>query len=132
MHNSCNSSDYSVNFCLKIFQRRLRHLHSIAVRNLYCPHDQDVNLNKLQVYFTLHKDEKDKCMYLFLFNCLQKKPFTLRVQYYKRIYQFVLPCSLLILLLRECFIYLLPSAFYTSEKIIGSLVSEAFYCWIKI
>ncbi|XP_059163649.1 UV radiation resistance-associated protein-like [Physella acuta] len=50
-------------FNLPTYQRRLRHLHSIAVRNLYCPQDQDVNLNKLQVYFTLHKDEKEKSFY---------------------------------------------------------------------
>ncbi|CAL1542983.1 unnamed protein product [Lymnaea stagnalis] len=50
-------------FNLQTFQRRLRHLHSIAVRNMHCPSNQDVDLSKLQVYFTLHKDEKSKAFY---------------------------------------------------------------------
>ncbi|RUS89951.1 hypothetical protein EGW08_002303 [Elysia chlorotica] len=48
---------------LPTYQRRLRHLHGIAVRNLQLPKNQTVDFSKLQVYFTLHKDGKGKALY---------------------------------------------------------------------
>ncbi|KAI8772229.1 UV radiation resistance-associated protein-like [Biomphalaria glabrata] len=50
-------------FNLQTFQRRLRHLHSIAVRNLYCPKYHDSDFRHLEVFFTLHTDEKSKAFY---------------------------------------------------------------------
>ncbi|GFO22802.1 UV radiation resistance associated protein-like, partial [Plakobranchus ocellatus] len=48
---------------LPTYQRRLRHLHGIAVRNLQLPKNQTVDFSKLQVFFTLHKDCKQKALY---------------------------------------------------------------------
>ncbi|KAK3776834.1 hypothetical protein RRG08_024610 [Elysia crispata] len=48
---------------LPTYQRRLRHLHGIAVRNLQLPKNQTVDFSKLQVHFTLHKDGKGKALY---------------------------------------------------------------------
>ncbi|KAH9512390.1 hypothetical protein Btru_039396 [Bulinus truncatus] len=50
-------------FNLQTFQRRLRHLHSIAVRNLYCPKNHDIDFSQLNVFFTLHADERSKAFY---------------------------------------------------------------------
>uniref|UniRef100_A0A0B6ZKD3 C2 domain-containing protein n=1 Tax=Arion vulgaris TaxID=1028688 RepID=A0A0B6ZKD3_9EUPU len=48
---------------LPTFQRRLRHLQSIAVRNLNCPGDQEIDLCNLTVFFTLHKKIKQEAFY---------------------------------------------------------------------
>ncbi|CAG5118810.1 unnamed protein product [Candidula unifasciata] len=50
-------------FNLPTYQRRLRHLQSIAIRNLNCPGDQEIDLCNLTVYFTLHRKVKHKAFY---------------------------------------------------------------------
>lgn len=50
-------------FNLQTYQRRLRHLQSIAVRTLSCPQDPNLDFCSLQVFFTLHENEKSKAFF---------------------------------------------------------------------
>lgn len=50
-------------FELPTHQRRLRHLRSLAVRNLTCPGCRSKDVAKLQSYFTLHLDRKSPAFY---------------------------------------------------------------------
>ncbi|XP_033731522.1 UV radiation resistance-associated protein-like [Pecten maximus] len=50
-------------FELQTYQRRLRHLRSLAIRNLVCPCYNGKDVHKLQSYFTLHRDTTTKAFY---------------------------------------------------------------------
>ncbi|XP_060064010.1 UV radiation resistance-associated protein-like [Ylistrum balloti] len=50
-------------FELQTYQRRLRHLRSLAIRNLVCPSYNGKDVHKLQSYFTLHRDTAAKAFY---------------------------------------------------------------------
>ncbi|XP_005110379.1 UV radiation resistance-associated gene protein [Aplysia californica] len=63
MHSSEDFPVVKSPFNLQTYQRRLRHLQSIAVRNLRCPQDADLDFSSLQVFFTLHTNEKSNAFY---------------------------------------------------------------------
>ncbi|XP_069105067.1 UV radiation resistance-associated protein-like [Argopecten irradians] len=50
-------------FELQTYQRRLRHLRSLAIRNLVSPSYNGKDVHKLQSYFTLHRDTSTKAFY---------------------------------------------------------------------
>lgn len=50
-------------FELSTYQRRLRHLRCLALRNLWWPGQKVKDLTNLQAYFTLHVDQKSPAFY---------------------------------------------------------------------
>ncbi|KAL3848371.1 hypothetical protein ACJMK2_019234 [Sinanodonta woodiana] len=50
-------------FDLPTYQRRLRHLRSITLRNLQCKSYRGKDITKLQTYFTLHTDRNKNAFY---------------------------------------------------------------------
>jgi len=125
-----------------MLQRRLRHVKTITLKNLQCKSFKGKDITKLQVYFTVHSDDKLKgkhygdIKYSHVYNTTLKFHLSYLILssnvIYIQLFNFQHTFSTTIVAL-DCllgcvsnFFLIFLLEFYKSEEIHGSLVSKLF------